>query len=164
MVAHYSKILHETSLGWAMAGNVHWLWPVCATLHLIGMALLVGCVGALDLRLLGIGKELPVAPLQTLMPIAMVGLTVNLVTGIGFYAGTPDQYQSLAFAAKMGFVLLAGANGLLFHVTGLARQVRTVGAGQDAPTAAKLSAIASLVLWIGVMFWGRMLPVFGNGF
>lgn len=164
MIAHYSKILHETSLGWAMGGGIPWLWPVFAILHLIGMAILVGCVGALDLRLLGIGKQLPLGPLRGLIPPALVGFAINLVTGIGFYAGAPDRYHSFAFAAKMGCIVLAGANGLLFYGTGLSARIGGTGPEQEVPLGAKFSAVASLLLWAGVMFWGRMLPVFSNGF
>ncbi len=164
MIAHFSKLLHETSLGWAVGGGVPWLWPLFSTLHLVGVALLVGYVGAFDLRLLGVAKQLPVAPLQKLMPIGLLGLAVNLVTGIGFYAGSPEQYQNDAFAAKMGCIVLAGLNAVVFNVTGLSGRVVLLGAGQDAPVAARLLALVSLVLWVGVMFWGRMLPVFGTGF
>jgi len=44
------------------------------------------------------------------------------------------------------------------------RRVDPVAAGQDAPVAAKLVAAISLSLWIGVMYWGRMLPFIGNAF
>jgi hypothetical protein len=164
MVAHYSKILHDSSLGWAMSGNVHWLWPVFATLHLFGMALVVAWIGAIDLRLLGVAKGLPVRALQALAPIGWLGFAITLVTGVGFYAGTPEQYQNVAFGAKIISIILAGANGVLFYASGMARAVSEVAAGEDAPPTAKLSAAASLILWIGVIFWGRMIPIFSSGF
>ena len=49
-------------------------------------------------------------------------------------------------------------------MTGLYRRVDGVGAGHDVPPAAKLVAAASLFLWAGVMYWGRMLPFIGNAF
>src|SRR5580693_690728 len=58
VLRHYSNMLHATWLGWAVAGGIPWLWPVFAILHSFGMALLIGCVGTLDLRMLGIGKAL----------------------------------------------------------------------------------------------------------
>src|SRR5262245_12950557 len=159
MVAHYSKILHDSSLGWAMSGNVHWLWPVFSTLHLFGMALVAAWIGAIDLRLLGVAKGLPLKALQVLAPIGWLGLAITLVTGVGFYAGTPEQYQNVAFGAKVTCLILAGANGLLFYTSGMARRVSAVAAGEDAPVTAKLSAAASLLLWISVIFWGRMIPI-----
>jgi len=164
MVMHYSNILHHTWFGLAVAGGIPWLWPCFETLHLIGMALLLGVVGTLNLRMLGVAKGLPLGPLSRLLPWGILGFIINLITGIGFYMGNPGQYQSFAFAAKMAFIGLAGVNAMLFYVTGLYRLVDPVGAGQDVPVAAKLSAISSLFLWFGVMFWGRMLPFFSNAF
>ena len=38
--------------------NHGWVWPTCETLHFIGLILLMGNVGLLDLRMLGLLKEL----------------------------------------------------------------------------------------------------------
>ena len=75
-----------------------------------------------------------------------------------------DTNQTWAFLAKIAFIVLAGANALWFYVSGLHRRLAAVEAGQDAPMAAKLVAAGSLVLWFGVMFWGRMLPSFSKAF
>jgi hypothetical protein len=53
---------------------------------------------------------------------------------------------------------------LLFHVTGLSRRVDEVGADAEAPGAARVVAAASLFLWFGVPYWGRMLPFLGGAF
>jgi hypothetical protein len=162
MVMHYSNILHKTWLGVAVAGGIPWLWPCFQTLHLIGTALLLGVVGTINLRMLGVARGLPLGPLSRLLPWGILGFIINLITGIGFYIGNPGQYQSIAFAAKIAFIILAGVNAILFYVTDMHRQVDLVGAGQDVPMAAKLSAVSSLFLWFGVMFWGRMLPFFSD--
>ena len=148
--------------------HIWWAWPLCESLHFIGMAMLVGVAGVIDLRLLGMAKGLPLAPLQRLMPWAALGFAINLITGFVFIAGNPRQYigppLSLSFAAKMLFILLAGLNVLLFYITGLKRLVDRVEAGHDAPLGAKVSAAVSLFLWVGVMYWGRMLQFFGKSF
>ena len=59
MVWYYSKLLHQTSFGLAMGGGVPWLWPLFKVLHFAGMALFVGCGVALNLRMLGVARELP---------------------------------------------------------------------------------------------------------
>ena len=165
MIQSFSVWLHSTKLSWAVAGGIPWLWPLCETLHFIGLALLVGIVGVLDLRMLGMAKGLPLAPLQRLMPFAILGFTINLITGCLFFTGDPFQYiHNVAFAFKLLFIGLAGANVMLFYLTGLYRRVDGVGAGGDVPAAAKIVAAVSLFLWIGVMFWGRMLPFIGNAF
>ena len=165
MVQTFSVWLHSTRLSWAVAGGVPWIWPLCETLHFMGLALLVGIVGVFDLRMLGMAKALPLGPLQRLMPWAIVGFTINLVTGFLFFAGDPFQYiHNVAFAFKLIFIGLAGANVIVYYVSGLYRRVDGVGAGHDVPRAAKLVAATSLFLWVGVMYWGRMLPFIGNAF
>lgn len=160
-----STWLHGTKLSWAVAGGVPWLWPLCETLHFMGLAILIGVVGVFDLRMLGVAKGLPVGPIQRLMPWAMLGFTINLTTGFLFFTGDPFQYiHNIAFGFKMLFIALAGVNAILFYVTGVSRRVDGVGPGHDAPPAAKVIAAASLFLWIGVMYWGRMLPFIGNAF
>jgi len=164
MVRYYSNMLHATWLGWAVAGGVPWLAPLFATLHFFGMALLIGCVGTIDLRMLGIARDLPLGPMRRLLPWGILGFALTLVTGIGIYAGNPKPFQSWAFLFKMLCVVLAGLNTLLFYTTGLYRRVNPVGAGQDVPMAAKLSAVVSLFFWFGVMFWGRMLSFLSDTF
>src|SRR5438270_12768434 len=116
-------------------------------------------------RSLGMAKGLPLGPLQRLMPWAILGFVINLTTGFMFFAGDPFQYiHNVAFGMKLLFIGLAGVNVIVFYVSGLYRHVDNVGAGQDVPVAAKLIAAASLFLWVGVMYWGRMLPFIGNAF
>ena len=82
-----------------------------------------------------------------------------------FFVGAPSQYvTNIAFLLKMLFIGLAGVNVILFYVTGLYRRIDSLPAGADAPMAAKLIAATSLFLWLGVLFWGRMLPFIGNAF
>jgi len=93
---------------------------------------------------------------------------MSLGTGVVFIAANPGQYVgpplSLSFVAKMFFILLACLNALLYYVTGLKRAADEAGAGQDAPSGAKVSAAVSLFLWVGVMYWGRVLQFFGKSF
>ena len=160
MVWYYSRILHRTWIGMAV-GEIWWLWPIFETLHFFGMVLLIGVVGAIDLRMLGAAKALPLRPLSRLLPWAMLGFAITFVTGIGLYAGNPDQYQTWAFLAKMTCVVLALINGLHFSASRLHRQTDAVQAGGDVPLTAKLAAAVSLILWFGVIFWGRMLAALG---
>ena len=141
-----------------------WVWPASETLHFIGLCLLVGAVGLMDLRMLGVAKRIPFAPLFRLVPWGVLGFLINLVTGILFVAGHPEQYvHSRAFQLKMLFVLLAGINVVLFNLT-MFRKTAALGPGDDAPRGAKVIAAVSLVLWFGVMYLGRMLPYIGNSF
>ena len=157
--------LEGTRLAWAMTGGYPLLWPVCETLHFVGLALLFGITGLLDLRLMGVVKGIPVARLQRLMPWAVAGFAINAITGVLFFIGASAQYvDNFAFWMKVLFIGLAGLNVLLFYVTGLARTANALGAGDDPPPAARVVGAVSLLLWLGVMYWGRMLPFLGNAF
>ena len=116
MIQTFSVWLHSTRLSWAVAGGLPWLWPFCETLHFMGLALLVGVVGVFDLRMLGMARGLPLGPLQRLMPWAILGFVVNLITGFMFFAGDPFQYiHNIAFAFKLlfiGIVMLTGGSAV----------------------------------------------------
>jgi uncharacterized membrane protein len=95
----------------------------------------------------------------------VAGFLLNLITGMVFFVGAPTQYvNNLAFQLKLIFILLAGINLAAFNLGGVARTVAILEPGQDAPMSAKIIAATSLFLWVGVMFWGRMLPFIGNAF
>jgi hypothetical protein len=138
-----------------------WTWPICEMIHFFGMALLVGTVGLLDLRMLGVAKALPVAALERLIPWGIAGFALNLITGYVFIVGSPggpkDSLANTAFQLKMAFILLAGLNVAAFHFTGVSRRANAVGQGGDAPFAAKIVAASSLFLWLGVIYFGRMI-------
>jgi hypothetical protein len=162
IVQPFSAWLETTKLSWFV---VHYpsVRQASETLHFFGIILLIGAIGAMDLRLLGVAKRLPFAPLHRLSPWAVSGFAICLATGSLFFAGDPFQYiHNPVFRFKMLFIALAGTNVLVFYMTGVFRNVETLGPGDDAPVEAKVIAAVSLVLWIGVMYLGRMLPFLGE--
>ncbi|RPI62137.1 MAG: hypothetical protein EHM50_04490, partial [Lysobacterales bacterium] len=109
-----------------LVNDFDWAWPICEMLHFIGMALLIGTVGWLDLRSLGLGKSVPIAALERLIPIGILGFCLNLGTGLifvtGNIAGGPMAYiGNLAFQIKMLLILIAGINLVAYYFTGIAR-------------------------------------------
>ncbi len=141
-----------------------WLWPVAECVHFIGLALVIGVAGLFDLRLMGVLRHVPVAAVKALMPWAIVGFGLNLVTGVMFLVGTPDQYlTNIAWWAKVGCLCLAGLNAFVFE-TRLGERALAVPAGGDTPGAVKVVGAVSLLSWLGVLYWGRMLPFIGHAF
>ena len=61
----------------AFVNDHSWVWPACETLHFVGLALVIGNVGLLDLRLLGVEKRLPVAPLSRFVRWAILGFEIT---------------------------------------------------------------------------------------
>jgi hypothetical protein len=160
----FAKWMQSTQLGFLMR-EYQWLWAACETIHFIGLALMVGVIGVLDLRMLGLARQISIRPLHRLIPWGIGGFIANLITGIMFYTGDALQYtHNVAFQFKMLFILLAGVNILFFYFTKLDRKVEALGPGERAPTGAKVVGAMSLLLWFGVMYWGRMLPFIGSAF
>ncbi|HET6960771.1 MAG TPA: hypothetical protein VFI56_29490 [Vicinamibacterales bacterium] len=141
--------------------NSWWVVPLCKTIHYFGIAGLAGIVGLLDLRIFGVAKGLPLRPLQRLMPWAVVSFLIAAVSGWVLLRIAPGNSLgppvNIAFAAKMLFLVLIGLNDILYFATGLKRQVDTVGAGENTSASAKIVAGVSIALWIGVVYWSRVL-------
>jgi hypothetical protein len=141
-----------------------WIWPFCETLHFIGLSLVLGITGFFDLRLMGFFRRVPVAAARDLMPLALAGFAMNLLTGIVFLTGLPAQYaNNRMWWFKVGFLMLAGLNALLYETT-LSAKVLTLEPGADTPRTVKLIGFVSLVSWLAVLYCGRMLPFLGDAF
>lgn len=161
----------ETFAVWLRATDISagiraipWLWPVCEIIHFVGLCLLVGVVGFFDLRLLGVFRRVPLSAAWSLVPWGKFGFALAAITGVTFFIGAPDQYvNNVAFYGKVVFLLIAGANALLFEWAYGARVSADEMTGV-APGALKTIAVVSIVSWFFVIYWGRMLPFVGNAF
>jgi hypothetical protein len=138
-----------------------WTWVTAETLHFVGLTLLLGVLILVDLRLLGFMNQLPTSVLMRLLPWGMLGFAINTMTGMLFFAASPGQYQdNPAFFWKLIFLLLGGAN-IVYFTFDTGWQVEQ---GRGAPQLSKFLAVSALFLWVGVMYWGSMLPFIGNAF
>ena len=157
-------------LAWPSVENfMHtpWGWPLCETIHFVGLALLIGGVGMFDLRILGMAKGLPVPALRRLLPWGVFGFVLCVMTGAMFVLGMRanlDRYSydvirtDVWIQLKLLFMFFAGINLLAFYLTGMSRAVDTLGPEDDAPLLAKVIAGTSLFLWLGVIYFGRLIP------
>ena len=155
--------------GWLNAGiikkfvrDVSWVWPAAEAVHFIGLSLSFGVVLLLNLRMLGMMKVVPFAVLHRLLPWGLLGFGINLITGMLFFIAASNQYtQNIAFQWKTLLIMLAGVNLLYFT---LFDDAWMVGQGDDAPLTVKVMAASAISLWVGVLYFGRMLPYLGNSF
>lgn len=146
----------------AFVTETTWVWPTCETLHFVGLTLLMGVVLLVDLRVLGVMKNVAFSSLHRLLPWAAIGFGVNVITGILFFVGIPGQYTgNRAFYWKLALVMLAGLNAVYFTFV---EEPWALGPGDDAPIRAKIAAASAMLLWVGVMYCGSMLPFLGNSF
>ncbi len=144
-------------IGAAMRDSV-WLYPIVETLHIIGFSILVGAVVMFDLRLLGVSRRLSVRLLaRHLLPWSAGALVLIVPTGLMMFASdATDLVDNRAFVVKMLLLMLAGTNAAAFHL-GSYRGVDGWDQNVTAPTGAKLHALASLVLWTGIIACGRLI-------
>jgi len=142
--------------------NSKWGWPFAESVHFLGLSMLVGCVGVFDLRLLGVGRRIPIAALHKLIPWGLLGFAINASTGSMFLLTEPDQYiYNPSFQFKLLFITIAGLNALLFYATSWGR-VNADGT-INAPRAGKVAAVISLSMWISVIVCGRLLTFYRPG-
>lgn len=154
--------LVQTPLADWIRSQSPWLWPLSETLHFIGLALLLGVAGIFDLRLLGFFKRVPVKAFKDALPWAVVGLGINFVTGMVFFIGSTYQYvPNWAWWAKVAFIAVAGVNVLIFE-TRFGDRAAAVGPNEDTPTTLKIIGAVSLISWLSVLYFGRMMAFIGG--
>jgi hypothetical protein len=127
-----------------------WAYPVLEIVHIFGIALLLGNLVLLELRVFGQGAALPVLPLARLaLTIALAGFALAACSGLLMFASQPDELLSnRAFTLKMVLLLLAGCNAAWFHARGsLAR----------CDPAARAQLLLSTLIWLAVLTCGRWI-------
>ncbi len=155
--------------GWLTSGAIAdfvtqypWVWPAAEALHFLGLCLVLGVLLLVNLRILGAMRALSFASLHRLLPWGMLGFGLNLITGMLFFIAAATQYtENIAFLWKVIFLGLAGAHFLYLTVF---TNTWTLNAGDDAAPIDKLVALVGVGSWVGVIYWGRMLPFIGNAF
>lgn len=133
-----------------------WLYPVVNTAHLLGIALLVGGIVPLDLRLLGAYRSVPMSVLApVLLPVVRFGFALTVIAGFALWAVRADEYLvDDVFRIKLVLILLA-----LINIGLLRRGAPWRQALHDGPIKASVRAAAagSMVLWLAVLFAGRLI-------
>ncbi|MDI5919546.1 hypothetical protein QLQ86_01900 [Halomonas sp. LR5S13] len=128
-----------------------WGYAAVNALHVLGVALLVGAIAALDLRLLGWRRRLPLAPLRRLLqPVAMAGLSLALGAGLMLFLADPTGYAAMPlFWLKLSLIALAITNALALNLG--------PGVEHASPRRLRLAGGLSLPLWLGALACGRFL-------
>ncbi|MEJ1117277.1 hypothetical protein V9K92_02180 [Phyllobacterium sp. CCNWLW109] len=130
------------------------LYPAVSALHILGIALLVGCIATVDLRLLGIFSIKMDEALPGLIRMALCGFAIAVTTGlllvsvrIGHYVNNP------AFLTKIAILIMAATNALLLRQAAGSADVRLV----LETFRGRIAAGVSLVLWTSAVFSGRWI-------
>jgi len=133
-----------------------YIWPTLESIHFVSLCVLAGSLLVIDLRLVGFFRARCAGMISSLIRLALVAFSVNLVTGVLFLFGNTYKYVgNAAFNVKMILILLAGLNALFFRVR-LARIVDS----EDVSFASASVGYLSLALWAGVIVCGRMITFY----
>jgi hypothetical protein len=140
--------------------GTRWAWPLAESIHFIGLTMLIGTVGMFDLRLMGIAPQIAPKDLHRLIKFGVAGFIGNVLTGICFLSGAPEQYiYNWSFRWKLVFLAVAGLN-ILFFYSAMFRKVRALGPGEAIPIPARMVGAISLAAWMGVITAGRLLTFY----
>jgi hypothetical protein len=129
-------------------------FPGILTLHAIGMGVAAGLATALDLRILGVARGIPLTEFRRYFPILWAGFWLNAVSGVLLLIGYPTKaLTNPVFYLKLACIFTAMAI--------LVRINRRTGAGLVSESARewplRRMAAVSLVCWIAAIFAGRFL-------
>jgi hypothetical protein len=147
--------LQESALGHAMRSSPA-LYPAVEILHIIGFVVLVGSILALDLRLLGLGRAIAIAPMaQLLLPMSRFGFLLAISMGfLLFSADASHVVRNPAFQSKLLLIAAALVNVVIAHLGPWRHMAQW---GSEAPGSAKVTALLSLLLWLGAVCAGRLI-------
>lgn len=136
-----------------------WAFPAIETVHVIAVALVVGTISVVDLRLLGLASTgRPITQLcREILPITWASFVLAVVAGsLMFISQAMEYFVNYAFRAKFIIMALAGINMLVFQLI-TCRRVSNWDRGSAIPVAGRLAGGISLACWIGIVFFGRWI-------
>jgi len=145
---------------WVKQSGSLWAFPGILLMHTYGMAVLVGVIAAIDLRILGFVPAIPLSPLQKFFPLIWLAFWVNAITGtMLLMADATSKMVNPDFGIKMLFIVLAVITQRLI-------QKRVFGDPEvdrrPFTPNAKMLAVASLACWLGAITAGRLLAYVGS--
>jgi hypothetical protein len=124
--------------------------------HILSLGMLFGAILALDLRLLGMARPIPLPVIAPyLSRLAGIGLGLTVITGLCLFSVRPTEYATNpAFLWKLGLIALGLLNVVTVHRSA---GWRAVLAGKPVPSELRISAALSLVIWIAAVIAGRWI-------
>jgi hypothetical protein len=127
-----------------------WAFPALEVVHLVGIALLLGNLVLLELRVFGLAAALPMAALARLsLGIAVSGFGLAAASGLLMFASQASELlTNRAFTLKMGLLVAAGCNAAWFHARGSLQRLDGLARG---------SMLLSTLIWLGVITCGRWI-------
>ncbi len=127
-----------------------WAYPVLEMVHIAGIALLLGNLVLLELRVFGRGADLPVQSLARLsLSVAVSGFTLAAASGLLMFASQhAELLANRAFTLKMLLLFVAGGNAAWFHARRSLQRLDGM---------ARALMLLSTLTWLAVIACGRWI-------
>jgi hypothetical protein len=163
--AFLKAIEHQQLAMWIRESPSPYAFAGILLLHTLGMSFVVGLSAGMDLRILGLARDLPLGPMRKFFPVLWFGFWLNAITGtLLLYADISTKLRNPDFWVKIVFIVFAVGSAVMMK-----RRVFGDSSIGDKPLGpdAKILAVASLFFWVGALTAGRLLayvgPVSGLG-
>ena len=144
------ETLEQTGLA-RWVGESLWGYPILLSMHIVGLAIVVGIFIMRDLRILGAIEGIPADALAALTRLGWCGFLINALSGFALFSSQATVFiDSAPFLVKIGSIFCAAVCGVVLQ--------RRAARGEDALTAATRAVAAlSLVFWISAIVAGRLI-------
>jgi uncharacterized membrane protein SirB2 len=160
-LAEFCTWLDQTALSQAIQIHSSWVVPAVQTIHILAIALVMGSVLMIDLRLVGVvGRAQPVEKVfARFLPFVWWPLLILLASGAIMIIGEPARsLRNPVFQIKV--VLILAAVAVTFAIV---RASRSQAAGETARAPrlpVRLLAVLSLAIWVGIICAGRWIAYY----
>ena len=140
---------------WIVAGLVG--WPLMLSMHAVGLAIVVGIVLVLNLRMLGLFRPIPYVAISDLMTYAWIGIALKIFSGFSLFMAQATFYiTNFPFLTKISFIILGIAN--VHYTQKVLRREAAVWDTSDAvPQISIVLAGTSLIFWVLAVVGGRLI-------
>jgi len=152
MYEFYQALENTGFSTWIRESGSIWAYPIVLTLHTIGLGMLVGFNWAVDLRLLGVATQIPIASMERFFPWMWMGFWINACSGVVLtIADATTKMTSWVFGVKLALIAVAIIVLIQIH-----KQVFVKKTSDG-----KALAVASIVLWVLATTAGRLMAYIG---
>ena len=140
--------MEESGLGIWIREDL-WAYPIVLSCHAVGMAIVVGMVTMIDIRVLGFARKIPISSFNSLFFLTFAGFLLNFISGVLLFFSDPTKFfYSTPFRIKIVLIILGMISAWML--------LRNVSDNQDSSTKAKTIAAFSLLFWFGAITAGRL--------
>jgi hypothetical protein len=150
------QYIQESSIGTQIRESTY-VFPLIEATHVLGLAVSVGAITIVDLRLIGavMTKEPVTDVIEQLQPLTLSGFAAMFISGaLLFWSEAARLYPSYSYRVKFLAIFLLGINALLFHST-IYQSVDKWNNDAITPARARMAGWIGITFWAVVIFCGR---------